>query len=699
MLFPLLMDSDVKKINKEKIMENPLLTQNALPNFSNILPEYIEPAIQHLISQNRTQLHTLLTQHQEFTWNNLIAPIEEMEDKLSKIWAPISHVHAVLETEALRAAYNACLPIMTEHHTEIMQNETLYKAVQSIADSPEFSKLNSAQQKVINDELRDFRLAGVSLPPTAKVRFADLHKQLTKLTTQFAENVLDATHAWSFHVTDPNALAGLPEVALKIAEQNAQHQGKTGWVFTLDYPCYAAVMKYLTNRELRWLMYEAYVTRASDQGPNAGRWDNSPVMEEILKIRHEMASLLGFKNFAEYSLSTKMAKKPEQVLNFLQDLVKRSKSYGEKEVQELVKFAKATDGIERLEAWDLPFYTEKLRQKMYSLSQEDLRPYFPVPKVLAGMFSLMQQLFGIKIVERTDVDVWHPHVQFFEIQDENGEMRGCFYTDLYARPNKRDGAWMDEARVRRRMPDGNIQFPVAFLTCNFTRPLGNKPSYLTHEEVQTVFHEFGHCLHHLLTKVEYASVSGINGVPWDAVEFPSQFMENWCWDRETLQEISQHEVTNEPLPDSLFDKLMAAKNFQPGMHILRQLEFALFDFRLHLEYDPSKTGQVQTVLDQVRKQVSVVPFPVFNRFQNSFSHIFAGGYAAGYYSYEWAQVLSSDAFSKFEEEGITNPKVGRAFMENILEKGGTQEPMELFVNFRGREPKIDALLKHSGLIE
>lgn len=679
-------------------MDNPLLIQGPLPIFSNIQPEYIEPAIKHVISQNRAQLHALLAQEGPFTWANLIAPLEEMSDYLSKVWSPVSHLHSVMETDALRAAYNACLPLLTEYHTDLMQDERLYKAILSIAESPEYASYNVAQRKVIQDDLRDFHLAGVDLPPTSKARFAELQKELTRLTTQFSENVLDATHAWTLQVTDKHALAGLPESVLKIAEQNAQQSGKPGWTLTLDYPCYAAVMKYLSNRELRWLMHEAYVTRASDQGPHAGRWDNSPVMEEILKARHELANLLGFENYATYSLATKMAKKPEQVLNFLNDLVARSAAYGAKEIEELTQFAKATDNIERLEAWDLAYYTEKLRVKHYALSQEDLRPYFPVHKVLKGMFDVVSTLFGVNIVERVDVDTWHPHVQFFEIYDPDGSLRGCFYVDLYARPHKRDGAWMDDARVRRRLQDGSVQYPVAYLTCNFTRPIGNKPAYLTHEEVQTVFHEFGHCLHHLMTRVDYASVSGINGVPWDAVEFPSQFLENWCWDKATLELITEHETTGEPLPGTLFNKLMAAKNFQPGMHVLRQLEFALFDFRMHLEYDPSKGSQVQAILDDVRKQVAVVPFPSFNRFQNSFSHIFAGGYAAGYYSYEWAQVLASDAFSRFEEEGIYNVEVGRAFLNNILEQGGTREPMDLFIAFRGREPKIDALLKHSGLV-
>jgi oligopeptidase A len=460
---------------------------------------------------------------------------------------------------------------------------------------------------------------------------------------------------------------------------------------------YSAAIKYLENRELRWLMYEAYVTRASDQGPNAVKWDNTEIMEEIIKIRHEMAVLLGFKNFAEYSLATKMADSPERVMSFLTGLVEKSKPSAEQEMKELEQFAKSLDAIDRLEAWDLPFYTEKLREAKFSLSQEALRPYFPINKVLPGMFAVIQKLYGIKVIERHGVDVWHPHVQFFEVHDANDHLRGFFYTDLYARPHKRDGAWMDDCRSRKRLEDGSIQLPIAFLTCNFPHPIGNKPSLLTHEDVQTLFHEFGHCLHHIITQVDYLSVAGINGVPWDAVEFPSQFFEYWCWQREALALFSAHEETGEPLPDALYNKLIAAKNFQPGMHMLRQLEFALFDFRLHLEYDPSKGSQVQKMLDNVHEKIAVVRVPSFNRFQHSFSHIFAGGYAAGYYSYKWAEVLASDAFSLFEEKGIFDYATGQKFLQTILEQGGVYNPMELFVKFRGREPTIDALLKQSGL--
>lgn len=679
-------------------MENPILNQGPLPVFNVISPEQIEPTLKQITTENRNQLNALLEKNKTPTWENLILPLEELDNRLNKMWAPVSHLHSVMESDELRTVYNACLPALTEYHTEFMQNEALFHAINHIAESNEFKNFTPVQNKAISNQLRDFRLAGVNLSAEAKVQFLDLQKKLSKLCTEFGENLLDATHGWSLLVSDINQLKGLPEQTIKIAEQTAQEHKKTGWELTLDYPCYSMAIKYLDNRELRRQMYEAYVTRASDQGPMAGRWDNSQVMEDILKIRHELANLLGFANFADYSLATKMAKTPEIVLNFLHDLVERSKTFAEKEIQELTEFAKSLDGIEKLESWDIPYYTEKLRVVKYDVSQEEIRAYFPAEKVLAGMFTVMGRLFGINIVERTGVDTWHPEVQFFEVYDSDNKLRGYFYTDLYARNHKRDGAWMDECRVRQTLSDGSLQYPVAFLTCNFTSPIEGKSARLTHDEVQTVFHEFGHCLHHLLTQVNYAGLSGINGVPWDAVEFPSQFFEFWCWDKETLHLISAHETTGESLSDALYDKLIAAKNFQSALQMLRQLEFSLFDFRLHREYDPTKGPQVQKMLDDVRAEVSVIPTPKFNRFQHGFSHIFAGGYAAGYYSYKWAEVLSSDAFSRFEEKGIFDQASGRAYLNNILEQGGVYDPMDLFIKFRGREPKIDALLRHSGLV-
>lgn len=679
-------------------MNNLLLNQAPLPTFSTIQPEHIQATLTEILNENRQKLAALL-QQPTFTWDNLMVPLAEMDNKLGKMWSPISHLHGVMESEALRTAYNACLPQLTEYQSEWMQNEALYAAVKSIAESPAYATFNKAQQKLLKNELRDFHLAGVSLSADKKVLFTALQKELSQLTTEFSEHVLDATQGWDLHVTDRRQLAGLPDQAIELAAQNASERAKTGWLFTLDYPSYAAIMKYLDNRELRHLMYEAYVTRASDQGPMAGKWDNTSIMENILKKRQELANLLGFKNYAAYSLATKMAHQPEQVLNFLNDLVSRSQAAGKQDLRELTEFAHTLDGTQQLEPWDLAYYSEKLRETTYALSQEELRKYFPVDKVLSGLFNVMERLLGIRIAERQGVDVWHPHVQFFEIYDMSNQLRGYFYTDLFARPHKRDGAWMDECRVRQRLADGTLQYPVAFLTCNFARPVGDKPAFLTHDDVQTVFHEFGHCLHHLLTQVEYAPLSGINGVPWDAVEFPSQFFEHWCWDRDALKLISAHETTGEPLPDALYDRLIAAKNFQSGLDMLRQLEFALFDFRLHLEFDPTKGPQVQAILDDVRKKVTVTPIAPFNRFQHSFSHIFAGGYAAGYYSYKWAEVLSSDAFSRFEEQGIFDRASGQAFMQNILEQGGVYEPMDLFIAFRGREPSIDALLRHSGLVQ
>jgi oligopeptidase A len=679
-------------------MENPLLNQGPLPQFSNIIPEeHIEPALKQVLSQNRVELATLLAKKNPPTWESLMTPLEEMADRLAKVWSPVSHMHAVVESESLRHAYNACLPLLTEYQTEIMQNEALYRAIQAISDSPEYAQFNPGQRKVIANELRDFKLAGVNLPPAEKTRFAELQKRLSKLTTQFAENLLDATHGWELHVTDPENIKGLPEQDLTIAAQTASHKNKSGWVFTLEFPSYSAAIKYMENRQLRNLLYEAYVTRASDQGPTKGRWDNTPIMEEILGCRHELANLLGFPNYAEYSLAIKMADTPKRVLDFLYDLVERSKAAGEQEMLELTQFAKTRDGIEQLEAWDIAFYSEKLRQQKYDFSQEELKPYFPVNKVMSGMFAVFNKLYGLKIIEKTHVDTWHPQVNFFEVYDETDNLRGCFYTDLYARPHKRDGAWMDECRVRRHLTDGSMQIPVAFLTCNFTRPIDHHPALLNQYEVETLFHEFGHCLHHMLTKIDYAPISGINGVPWDAVEFPSQIMEHWCTEKETIALISGHYQTGECLPDVIYNKLLAAKNFQSALQMLRQLEFALFDFRLHLEYDPNAGGRVQKILEEVRAHTAVRPYPPFNRFQNTFSHVFSGSYAAGYYSYKWAEVLSSDAYSLFEETGILNRKTGQKFLENILEVGGIRDPMISFVAFRGREPRIDDLLRHSGL--
>lgn len=674
-------------------MKNPLLNIKHLPEFSNIKTEHVEPALDEMLSENRAELKKLLAQ-KSFTWDNLMRPLEDMEEKLNVMWSAVNHLNVVVNSKALREVYNKCLPKLSDYGTEISHNKDLFNAIKSIADDDEFKKLDHAQKKIIKDSLRDFHLAGVDLSEKDKKKFAELSKKLSQLTTKFEENILDATEGWHYHVTDENQLKGLPEHALDAAKQTAESKKLDGWVFTLDLPSYIAVMMYAENRDMRHAMYDAYVTRASDQGPNAGKWDNSQLMVDILQVRYELAKLLDFNNYAERSLARKMAKTPKEVLEFLASIVSPAKPKANQEYEELKAFAK-----QDLEPWDLPYYSEKLKHKNFSITQEELRPYFPEDQVLKGLFSVVNKLYGLKISEKKDVNVWHKDVRFFEIYDENDELRGQFYLDLYARLKKRGGAWMDECRVRRKHKDGKIETPVTYLTCNFHPPVKDKPALLTHDDVTTLFHEFGHGLQHMLTKIDYADVSGINGVPWDAVELPSQFMENWCWEEEALQLISKHYKTGETIPKEKIDKLRAAKHFQSAMLMIRQLEFGLFDFRLHMEFDPKKQNQVQEVLDQVRKEVTVVPTVPYNRFQHSFSHIFAGGYAAGYYSYMWADVLASDAYSKFEEDGIFNRDTGRSFMENILETGGSEEPMILFKRFRGREPTIDALLHQNGIVQ
>lgn len=677
-------------------MNNPSFPQAMLPRFQEIEPTLIEQVMRNLLDSNRQKIETLLSQPGPFTWDNLMQPMEELSDDISKIWSPISHMHAVVESEALRKAYNNTLPHLIQYSTYLSQNEKLYNATRAIAESPAFKTLSPAQQRIIDNDLRDFKLAGIHLSADKKARLAELQQQLSQCMTKFSENVLDATNAWFLHITDRNQLDGLPETALQLASDNAKQRQKNGYVLTLDYPSYSTALKFLHHRDTRKTMYEAYATRASDRGPNADKWDNTGIMENILTIRHEMAQLVGFPNFAEYSLATKMAKHPEEVLNFLNDLLTRSKAIAKAEYQEIADLAKSQDGLEKLEVWDVAYYSEKLRLSRFNFSQEDLRPYFPVEKVLNGMFTLVNKLYGITIKKEEGIEVWHPHAQFFSIHDEKGQLRAGFYIDLYARPHKRDGAWMDECRSRRRLNYDEVQYPVAYLTCNFMPPIENQ-ALLTHDDVLTLFHEFGHCLHHMLTRVDFPSVGGTNGVPWDAIEFPSQFMENFCWEKESLALIAGHYHTGAPLPDDLYEKMLSAKHFQTGMQMVRQLEFSLFDFQLHLNYEPGKKGQVQRVLDEVRSKAAVVIIPEYNRFQHSFSHIFAGSYGAGYYSYKWAEVLSADAYARFEENGILDAATGHDFLVNILEVGGVRDPMDAFVAFRGRKPTIDALLRQSGI--
>ncbi|MEJ2760066.1 MAG: oligopeptidase A [Gammaproteobacteria bacterium] len=667
-----------------------------LPVFSRLRPEAIEAELDELLADNRRGLQELLAQNTDYTWDNLITPLEEMDDRLNRFWSPVHHLHAVADSESLRKAYNACLPKLTDYATEMGQNAELFAACRQIAEGPEYQDLDPAQCKVIDNMLRDFRLSGVALDPERKAEFKTVQQQLSRAQTRFEENLLDATHGWSLHITERERLRGLPDSALALAEDNARRQDKAGWVLTLDIPSYLPVMQYAEDPELRREMYEAYVTRASDQGPDAGQWDNGDLMVEILSLRARLAALLDLSSYAEYSLKRKMAQSPQAVFEFLRSLVDRARPVALREVAELKDFSRRSHKVEDLNAWDLAFYSERLRQDRFDFSQEDLRPYFPVPRVIDGLFQVVEKLYGLAIRERRGVDAWHPDVSFYDIFDAAGRMRGGFYLDLYARNHKRGGAWMDECLVRKRL-EGETQIPVAYLTCNFTPPVGGEDSLLTHDEVTTLFHEFGHGLHHMLTLVDYPAVAGINGVPWDAVELPSQFLENWCWERESLDLFARHYQSGEALPQALLEKMQRARNFQSGMHLIRQLEFALFDFRLHHEPGERDGAAIQSLLDDVRHEVAVIIPPAYNRFQHSFSHIFAGGYAAGYYSYLWAEVLSADAFSKFEENGIFNRTTGEEFLHTILEQGGSRDPMELFIEFRGRAPRIDALLRHCGI--
>lgn len=678
-------------------MSNPLLTMDGLPPFSQIKPEHVKPAVEHAIADCKKRVETVLAHDENPTWDNLIAPLEEVNDRLGRIWSPVSHLNSVLNSEELRQAYESCLPMLSEYSTWVGQHEGLFEAYQNLAKRDNFKKLSLAQQKDVNNTLRDFRLSGIALEAGQKARFGEIKARLSDLSSRFANQVLDATQAWIKHITDEAQLAGLPESARAAAKAQAEARQLEGWVFTLDIPSYLPIMMYADDASLREELYQAYSTRASDQGPNAGEFDNTAVIEETLALKQELAELLGYENYAQLSLATKMAETEQQVLDFLDQLAERSYPQGKTELAELKTFAEQEYGISELNAWDVSYYGEKLKQHKYTISDEELRPYFPANKVVQGLFETVKRLFGVKVTERFGVEVWHPDVRFFDIYGEDGELRGSFYLDLYARANKRGGAWMDDCMGRRYREDGSLQKPVAYLTCNFNGPVGDDPALFTHNEVETLFHEFGHGLHHMLTKVEVAGVAGINGVAWDAVELPSQFLENWCWQPEALAFISGHYQTGEPLPADLLERMLAARNFHSALMMLRQLEFSLFDFRLHMATDAAAPGRVQAILDSVRDKVSVLPPPSFNRFQHGFSHIFAGGYAAGYYSYKWAEVLSSDAFSRFEEEGIFSEKTGRDFLHAILEQGGSKEPMELFKQFRGREPKIDALLRHSGI--
>ncbi|MBF7073922.1 oligopeptidase A [Glaciecola sp. MH2013] len=667
---------------------------SGLPEFSQIKPADILPAITKAIDNCKAVIQAVVDAG-DSSYAQVVEKIENVDDALSKMWSPVSHMNSVISSDELREAHDACLPLLSDYGTWVGQNQALFELYKKLRASDEYDALSEAQQKVVNNAIRDFTLSGVALENEDKKRYAEIKSQLSALSSSFGNNVMDATMAYTKLVTHEDDLAGLPDSAKAAAKQAAKSKEQEGWLFTLDIPSYLPVMMYADSAELRKELYIAFSTRASDQGPNAGEFDNADNIDQMLALKQELSVLLGFDNYAERSLATKMAESSEQVVGFLEDLAQKSKPQAQKELRDIEEFAAKNYGLSNLHAWDYTYYGEKLKQALYSVSDEELRPYFPEDTVVKGLFEVVSRLYGLRIVARDNVDVWHNDVSFYDIFDSTNELRGSFYFDLYAREKKRGGAWMDECRVRRRLPDGSLQLPVAYLTCNFNGPVDGKPALFTHNEVVTLFHEFGHGIHHMLTKIETGAVSGINGVAWDAVELPSQFLENWCWQPEALTFISGHYETGEALPESLLTKMLAAKNYQSAMQMVRQLEFSLFDFKLHQQKNSDKS--VQKILDEVRSEVAVIIPPQFNKFQNSFGHIFAGGYAAGYYSYKWAEVLSADAFGRFEEEGIFNQQTGKDFLTNILEMGGSKEPMELFVAFRGREPKVDALLRHSGI--
>jgi oligopeptidase A len=683
-------------------MQNPLLLDPAaapLPPFDQIRPEFAEVALDEVLAANRAALERLLAAQDasgaEPRWETLIEPLEDLGDRLQRVWGPISHLFSVTSSAEWRKAYNACLPKITAYSIELSQSEPLYRAYKALADAPAFAGYSTARRKVVTDALRDFRLSGIGLPPEQKARYKELSLKLSELQTKFEENLMDAIQAWSLLVTDETRLAGMTESARQAARDKAQAKQQSGWLLTLDFPSYDAVITYADDREQRREIYTAYATRASDQGPQAGQFDNGPLMEQILAARFELAQLLGYANYAELSLATKMAESPDEVDAFLTDLARRARPRAQAELDTLKAYARKRDGLEDFQPWDAPYYAEKLKAETLGLAEEALRPYFPLPGVLDGMFGLVQRLYGVRVERAENISTWHADVSTWRLTDAAGERVGLFYLDPYARDEKRSGAWMDECLGRRRGPAG-LQQPSAYLVCNFTPPRPGQPALLTHDEALTLFHEFGHGLHHLLTRVDEASVSGIRGVAWDAVELPSQFMENWAYDPATLRGFARHWQTGEPLPDAEIEKLRASRHFQTGLATVRQLEFSLFDLRLHRDYDPARGADVLGAIDAIRNEVAVSKPPAFNRMPWSFSHIFAGGYAAGYYSYKWAEVLSADAFAAFEESGFA-AETGIRFRDTVLAQGGSRDAMDIFVEFRGRKPTVDALLRHSGL--
>lgn len=699
---------------------NPLLDFSGLPRFAEIRTEHIEEAVTQLLAEGRSVIDSISQDPAAPTWDNFIQPVDDANERISRAWGQVSHLNAVMNSPALREVYNACLPLVTQYYGELEQNEVLFGKCRQLRQDQNFDNLSPPRKRIIENRLRDFRLGGAELAAGSKARFLEIQEELSALSSRFSDNLLDATNGFSLHVEHPGMLAGIPEDVVAVARSLAEKENLPGWIFTLHAPSYLPVMQYADDRALREKMYRAYVTRASDvaavmpgkSGNGEQAPDNAPLIDRILALRKEMAQMLGFECYADVSLATKMAVSLQQVLDFLGELAARAKPYASKDMEELRQFASVQLKLDRLESWDMAYASEKLRLAQYAFSDQEVRQYFPEERVLSGMFRLVEKMYAVTVspvAAGSEVQTWHPDVRFFTIRDAAGKLTGQFYMDLYARPDKRGGAWMDDAITRRRIAlsgggDG-IQVPAAYLTCNFSAPAmvdgKSRPALFTHDEVITLFHEFGHGLHHLLTRVEDLDVSGINGVEWDAVELPSQFMENFCWEQDVLSGMTRHVDTGEPLPRALFDKMLAAKNFQSGLQTLRQIEFALFDMRLHGDFEPGGEKTVMQLLDEVRKQVAVMVPPAYNRFQNSFSHIFSGGYAAGYYSYKWAEVLSADAYSLFEEN-MADPagsvQAGMRFREEILAVGGSRPALESFIAFRGREPTMDALLRHNGMV-
>ncbi len=678
-------------------MTNPLLNFDSLPKFASIKAEHVIPALEEVLQKCRSQI-VELSNIDNPDWHNFAAIMEDIDEKINRVWSPIGHLNGVKDNSQLRSAYQQGIALLTEYHSEVGQNAALYQQYKKLKNHPDFNSYSTAKRKIIDNTLLDFRLSGAELEENDKVRFTELNLQLASLSNQFERNLLDSTQAWSLLITDSQQLKGMPASSLAMAQELAKENNQVGWLLTLQIPSYLAVMQHVENAELREQVYKAYVMRASELSNN-GKFDNASLIDDILAYRLEQANLLGYSDYADLSLQKKMAKSSADVINFLNDLVSYAKPMAQQEVTELQKFSKEHYQINELKSWDLSFYSERLREQQYAFSDEQVKAYFPAPKVFSGLFEIVNRLFGISVTPTQEIETWHDDVTCYNVVNADNELIGQLFADIYVRKHKRGGAWMDVCLNRRRTED-TLQLPVAYLVCNFAPPVGDTPALLTHNEVETLFHEFGHTLHHLLTRVDEMSVAGINGVVWDAVELPSQFLENWCWQEQSLQLIASHYQSSESIPADLLAKMHAAKNFQSGMQTLRQVEFSLFDMLIHSEYlAKDKKTMVQSVLDQVRNQVSVITTPKYNRFQNSFGHIFSGGYAAGYYSYKWAEVLSADAFGRFEEEGIFNRQTGQDFMQAILQRGGEDDANQLFIDFRGREPEIEPLLRQTGILQ